>query len=112
MWGAAKNQDELAQLYSEADVTLILSKRETFSMVTAESLCCGTPVVGFKAGGPESIALSEWSSFSEYGDIDSLCSSLRDLLVLNINKKEISEKACSTYSSDYCTNMFLSLYKS
>ena len=112
LWGAAKNQDELAQLYSEADATLILSKRETFSMVTAESLCCGTPVVGFKAGGPESIALSEWSSFSEYGDIDSLCSSLRDLLVLNINKKEISEKACSTYSSDYCTNMFLSLYKS
>ncbi len=34
-------------------------------MVTAESLCCGTPVVGFTAGGPESIAIDAFSNFVE-----------------------------------------------
>ena len=39
-------------------------------MVTAESLCCGTPVVGFKAGAPEQIAIKEFSEFVEYGDLN------------------------------------------
>ena len=39
------------QLYSAVDLTLITSQRETFSMPVAESLCCGTPVVGFDTGG-------------------------------------------------------------
>ena len=33
LWGAAKNREELASLYSAANVTLVLSKRETYSMV-------------------------------------------------------------------------------
>ena len=57
--GRIKDQVELAKLYSMADVTVLTSKKETFSMVVAESLCCGTPVVGFKAGGPEQIAIKE-----------------------------------------------------
>lgn len=68
--GKVANQLELAKLYSQADLTVISSKRETFSMITAESLCCGTPIVGFKAGGPESIAIPDYSSFVEYGDMD------------------------------------------
>ena len=42
--GSVKEQKSLAKLYSMADVTLLTSQRETFSMVIAESLCCGTPV--------------------------------------------------------------------
>lgn len=70
--GKVTNQKRLAALYSMGDVTLLTSKRETFSMVTAESLCCGTPVVGFKAGGPEMIGLKEHSLFVEYEDIEAL----------------------------------------
>lgn len=70
--GRVESQQELAAYYSAADVTLITSKRETFSMVVAESLCCGTPVVGFKAGAPERIALPECSGFAEQGDLEHL----------------------------------------
>ena len=52
-----EDQSELAAFYSLADVTLLTSEKETFSMVCAESLCCGTPVVGFQAGAPEGISL-------------------------------------------------------
>jgi glycosyltransferase involved in cell wall biosynthesis len=37
-------------------------------MIVAESLCCGTPVVGFKAGGPESIAIDDYCVFVQFLD--------------------------------------------
>ncbi|MEK4514276.1 glycosyltransferase [Paenibacillus sp. FSL H8-0122] len=70
--GRINNQKELAAYYSMADLTVLTSERETFSMICAESLSCGTPIVGFKAGAPETIALPDFSDFVEYGDINSL----------------------------------------
>lgn len=37
--------EELAQLYSAADVVLNPSYEQTFGLVTAEAMCCGTPVI-------------------------------------------------------------------
>jgi len=37
--------EELVQLYSAADVVLNPSYEQTFGLVTAEAMCCGTPVV-------------------------------------------------------------------
>jgi len=70
--GRTNNQKELAAYYSMADLTVITSKRETFSMVCAESLSCGTPIVGFEAGAPETVALPDFSEFVEYGNADKL----------------------------------------
>lgn len=108
IWGKAKTQEELAQLYSEADATLLLSKRETFSMVTAESLCCGTPVVGFEAGGPESIALADYSRFVEYGDIHKIALTLAG--PFPCDKRNISYEATAKYSQDYMGALFMKAY--
>lgn len=110
LWGRAKTQDELAQLYSEADATILFSKRETFSMVTVESLCCGTPVIGFKAGGPESIALQDYSSFVEYGNIQTLSDTLNHCLNTTYNKSEISERAIVSYSEENMGHSYLNTY--
>jgi glycosyltransferase involved in cell wall biosynthesis len=112
LWGRAKTQDELAQLYSEADATILFSKRETFSMVTVESLCCGTPVVGFKAGGPESIALQDYSSFVEYGDVQALADTLDQYLTTTYDKSEVSKKSIFAYSEENMANSYFSVYKS
>lgn len=110
-WGKATSQNELANLYSIADITLLTSKRETFSMVTAESLCCGTPVVGFLAGGPESIAIDKYCSFVEYGNTSMLYDSLRQYLSFEYDKKMISSEACKKYSKDVMGEEYLQLYK-
>lgn len=109
-WGRVNSQEELAQLYSEADVTLLFSKRETFSMVTAESLCCGTPVIGFKAGGPESIALENCTKFFEYGNLDEMISATSQ--EWEVDKKEISSNAKNKYSQETMRDSFYEIYKS
>lgn len=43
--------DMLAEYYSMADVFVLPSLAENYATVTLESMACGTPVVGFDAGG-------------------------------------------------------------
>ncbi len=109
--GRISDQNELAEYYSLADVTVIASKRETFSMICAESLCCGTPVVGFKAGGPEMISISEFSNFVEYGNIYSLSETLKTFLETNLKTEEISEIAHKKYSKNKMVYEYVLLYK-
>lgn len=107
--GRLEDQQELAAYYSAADVTLLTSKRETFSMVAAESLCCGTPVVGFKAGAPERIALPECSSFVEFGDLEKVEVAMKTLLERGkcentasaAKEKYTSKKMCEGYIYAY-----------
>lgn len=112
MLGRLENQEVLAQYYSMADVTIVTSKRETFSMVTAESLCCGTPVAGFEAGGPESIALPEFSSFVEQGNVEALKEAVLKMLHAEINYSLLEEKAGKTYSSERMTREYVAIYQS
>lgn len=103
--GRVASQELLARYYSMADVTLLTSKRETFSMVTAESLCCGTPVVGFKAGAPEQIAIPEYSRFVEYGDMEELKQAM-----LSYRKKDMTIKLAEEASSRYAAKRNISEY--
>ena len=41
------NVQELSDYYAMADVCVNTTKYETFGKVTAESICCGTPVIVF-----------------------------------------------------------------
>ena len=106
-----QNQHELVQFYSLADITLLTSIKETFSMVCAESLSCGTPVVGFKAGAPETISLSDYSEFVEYNDLDMLETVVRKW----INKKksisnEIVQCASDFYSKQKMVENYEKIY--
>lgn len=106
-----ESKEHLAVLYCAADVTLLASRRETFSMVCAESLCCGTPVAGFLAGGPESIAIPEYSCFVPYGDTKALQEAAEQLLNREQQKNQISSVACEKYSTETMVEKYLLLYQ-
>ncbi len=105
-----QSKTELAQFYSLANVTLLTSYRESFSMVTAESLCCGTPVVGFKAGAPETIAIPKYSRFVDYGDIYKLNSSVVEMLNQHLDKISISHEASMKYDAENMYKSYLNYY--
>lgn len=111
--GKITNQKVLAEYYSLADLTVIASKRETFSMPCSESLCCGTPVVGFKAGAPEQIALDEYSEFVEYGNIDDLEIVVRNWILRKnaINRLDVASTAKEKYSSKRMIENYYEIYK-
>ena len=111
MLGRITDQKLLAKYYSMADVTLLTSQRETFSMITAESLCCGTPVVGFKAGGPENIAINEYSYFLDFGDVDLLKKAILETIENNYDSENISSVACRIYAKLVMCENFIDIYK-
>ena len=47
----ALHQDELADLFAAADLTIVPSFSETFGLVALESAASGTPVLAYRAGG-------------------------------------------------------------
>lgn len=109
--GKVTNQELLAKYYSMANLTILTSQFETFSMVCAESLCSGTPVVGFKAGAPEQISIQQYSEFVEYGKIDELESAVKNWLNKSLNKKEIANMAKEKYSNQKMLDNYLIEYK-
>lgn len=109
--GRIADQEKLAELYSLADATLLTSEKETFSMVVAESLCCGTPVVGFNAGAPEQITIPQYSDFSEYGNIDVLIKNLQKRIEDSSSKDEISECGQKKYSKFDMARNYLRIYE-
>lgn len=109
--GEVGEPERLGEFYNIADLCLLTSRRETFSMVCAESLCCGTPVAGFSAGGPESIAFPEYSEFCEYGDIEQLQKTVRHMLLQPFDRKMISEQAKKCYSNKKMLEYYIKEYE-
>ena len=108
--GNTDNQNLLAEYYSAADLTIITSKRETYGMACAESLSCGTKVVGFKAGGPESISMPDASEFVEYGNIDALEECIKKNADGIYDKKNLSDRAVNIYSSKTMADNYYEIY--
>lgn len=54
-WIGRLPHDNLAAIYAEHDMLVVSSVVETFSLVSAEALACGLPVVATACGGPEEV---------------------------------------------------------
>lgn len=99
--GRTQDQNELAEYYSLADIFLLTSEKETFSLVTVESLACGTPVLGFDAGAPTEVAPPPYGRFVSYGNLDELERLIMGFFngtVFFRSRSECREFAVETYS--------------
>jgi len=80
-------------------------------MIVAESICCGTPIAGFQAGGPEAIALPEYSAFAEQGDVDGLEALLRQALASRKDTAAIAAAGQAAYSAETMCAAYLKCYQ-
>ncbi len=66
------SKEELAQIYSSADLFVNPTREETFPTVNMESLACGTPVLTFKTGGSPEILNEKSGSVVKCDDYETL----------------------------------------
>ncbi len=95
-----ENQQELAQIYSAADVFVNPTKEDTYPTVNMESIACGTPVITFKAGGSPEIVDDSCGSVVECGDIDAL----KKEIIRLCNNKVYFSKQCLKKSKEFDQN--------
>jgi glycosyltransferase involved in cell wall biosynthesis len=78
---SVRDDDRLARIYSAADLFVIPSLQEAYGQTALEAMACGTPAVGFDAGGiPEVIRDGETGAIVPTGDFERLGSVIRALL--------------------------------
>jgi len=94
-----ENVNELAKLYSVADVFVNPTLEDTFPTTNLESLACGTPVVTFRTGGSVESVTEETGFVVEKGDLNGLVVAIDEVW-----KKE------KKYYFEFCRKRAESLY--
>lgn len=113
MVAPVRDSAELALYYSMADVLLLTSEKETFSMVCAESLACGTPVIGFDSGAPKEVAPAGYGAFVPYADLTALghlLTALREDRLMLKSAQECMAFARKHYAIDAMVDRFETIY--
>ncbi len=67
--GRTNDAEELAAIYTAADVFLNLTYEDNFPTVNLESLACGTPVVTYRTGGSPEVLSDGCGDVADVGDV-------------------------------------------
>ncbi len=105
--GHLHDDTTLRLAYSTADVFVIPSLQENLPNSILEALACGTPVVGFNAGGiPEIIEHNTNGYLVKPFDIDDLAKGIEHCLIAGL-KGTLPDR----FTQAYCTNQYITLYE-
>lgn len=90
--------EELAQIYSAADLFLNLSYCENYPTVNLEALACGTPVITYNTGGSPETLTGGYGSIIPKGNIEKLVLAISEMRWDNkpfiCNKSLLDKSSC------------------
>lgn len=102
---------ELAEIYSAADVFLNLTYEDNFPTVNIEALACGTPIITYDTGGSPEIADSENEIVCKRGDIDRIYDAIRETKNSGGLKKTAAlRKNAMKYTKEEMTEKYMEIY--
>lgn len=106
-----QNVQELAQLYSEADVLINPTYEDNFPTVNIESLACGTPVITYRTGGSPEAVDGKTGFVIDQGDLTSMANT-----IMWMNDHPLSSEACRKRAEEYfdkdkCFEKYVELYE-
>lgn len=107
-----ENKQELVALYSRADVLFHASAEETFGMVVAEALACGTPAVVFDSTACPEVISQETGICISAGRVDAAHEEIQKILCCD--KKQYTyrcvERVAQHFEKTRMVNEYLKLY--
>ncbi len=109
-----KSAEEVRALLAESAFTVISSTHETFSVVAAESLMCGRPVLSTRCGGPEEFVTPDVGHIIDAGNVDALVEGLDWMLshFADFDPQTLHEYACERFAPDVVAKQILEVYRS
>ncbi len=106
-----KNQNELAKIYSAADLFVNPTREDTYPTVNMESLACGTPVLTFNTGGSPEIIDETCGMVVEKDDIDSMYNEIINICENNVFAKEMCLRKSRMFDKNEKYRNYIELYK-
>ena len=95
-----QNQEELAELYSAADVFVNPTREENYPTVNMEAIACGTPVLTFRTGGSPEMLDDTCGSVVDRDDVDAL----EKEIIRICTDKPYSEEQCINKAKEFDAN--------
>lgn len=110
-FGRTENAIQLAEIYSAADIFINPSREETFGMVTAESLACGTPAIVYNATASPELVDSKTGIVVECGDINAIISSIEELMNHPLKSEDCVARAEKLFDKKKNQDKYREIYK-
>jgi glycosyltransferase involved in cell wall biosynthesis len=105
------SREELAKIYTIADVFINPTRQEVLGLVNIEALACGTPVITFNSGGSPETINEKCGFVVEKDNIDELIKS-----IYKAKKNPISSDACIKQAEGFEENLlydeYINVYRS
>lgn len=103
------------QVYQElcaASFLILNSNYETFSVVAAESLACGTPVLTSRCGGPEEFINSDFGKIIDRNNPTELEAGIKWMCLnhLSFDKEKMKKFAQENFNPEAIAQKFISIY--
>lgn len=102
-----QNTQELAEIYSAADVFVNPTREDTYPTVNMEAIACGTPVITFHTGGSPEIPDSCSGITVEKNDVDAL----EEAIKCADFRAEDCLKRAQVFCQDHAIAKYLALYR-
>lgn len=111
--GYISDIERIAQAYAAADIFVIPSIEDNLPNTVLESLCCGTPVVGFDIGGiPDMVIEGKNGEICSSIDAKALAQSIETALNTSYDRKWIRSDAHQRYALPIQAEAYLKLFES
>lgn len=107
-----KNQQELAEIYSSADVFINPTREENYPTVNMEAIACGTPVVTFKTGGSPETINECCGVVVEKDDVDAMEQEIIRICEEKLFVPERCVEYAKRFDKNSCFEKYLELYRS
>lgn len=106
-----QNQEELADIYSMADLFVNPTREEVLGMINVEALACGTPVVTFKTGGCPEIADGTCGCIVKANDTETLIREIKNTVEKHRFSKDACVKRAQYFRQKSLYDQYLQLYE-
>jgi len=102
--------EELAHLYSEANVLLNPTYADSFPTVNMEALACGTPVITYRTGGSPEIIDEKTGIVVEQGDVQGLIDAIHNMATHPLSLDDCRNRAVQMYDKNDRFMDYINLY--